>query len=107
MAKKVQAMVKLQINAGKATPAPPVGTALGPHGGNIDVQEVTPGNTIMFRVNQKGAHLFLGDCHAAQGDGRLRQLVDARRDGGSRPGVVREAGRVQQHDRSRHSTSVL
>ena len=35
MAKKVQAMVKLQIPAGKATPAPPVGTALGPHGANI------------------------------------------------------------------------
>src|SRR5256886_16926624 len=35
MAKKVQAMVKLQIAAGKATPAPPVGTALGPHGVNI------------------------------------------------------------------------
>ena len=35
MAKKVQAMVKLQIAAGKATPAPPVGTALGPHGINI------------------------------------------------------------------------
>src|SRR5512139_2423929 len=35
MAKKVQAMVKLQISAGKATPAPPVGTALGPHGLNI------------------------------------------------------------------------
>ena len=35
MAKKIQAMVKLQIAAGKATPAPPVGTALGPHGINI------------------------------------------------------------------------
>ena len=35
MAKKVQAHVKLQIEAGKATPAPPVGTALGPHGVNI------------------------------------------------------------------------
>ena len=35
MSKKVQAMVKLQISAGKATPAPPVGTALGPHGVNI------------------------------------------------------------------------
>src|SRR4026209_1696827 len=35
MAKKVQAMVKLQIPAGKATPAPPVGTALGPQGVNI------------------------------------------------------------------------
>jgi len=35
MAKKVQAQVKLQISAGKATPAPPVGTALGPHGLNL------------------------------------------------------------------------
>jgi large subunit ribosomal protein L11 len=33
--KKIQALVKLQIPAGKATPAPPVGTALGPHGVNI------------------------------------------------------------------------
>ena len=35
MAKKVKAVVKLQIPAGKATPAPPVGPALGQHGVNI------------------------------------------------------------------------
>jgi len=35
MAKKVSGYVKLQINAGKATPAPPVGPALGQHGVNI------------------------------------------------------------------------
>ena len=35
MAKKVKAIVKLQIPAGKANPAPPVGTALGPHQINI------------------------------------------------------------------------
>ena len=35
MAKKVKTIVKVQIAAGKATPAPPVGTALGPHGINI------------------------------------------------------------------------
>jgi large subunit ribosomal protein L11 len=35
MSKKVVGQVKLQIAAGKATPAPPVGTALGPHGINI------------------------------------------------------------------------
>jgi len=35
MAKKIIANVKLQVNAGKATPAPPVGSALGPHGLNI------------------------------------------------------------------------
>ena len=33
--KKVQTTIKLQLPAGKATPAPPVGTALGPHGLNI------------------------------------------------------------------------
>jgi large subunit ribosomal protein L11 len=33
--KKVRAIVKIQLDAGKATPAPPVGTALGPHGVNI------------------------------------------------------------------------
>lgn len=35
MAKKVTGYIKLQINAGKATPAPPVGPALGQHGLNI------------------------------------------------------------------------
>jgi len=35
MAKKVTGYIKLQINAGKATPAPPVGPALGQHGVNI------------------------------------------------------------------------
>ena len=33
--KKIAAVVKVQLNAGAATPAPPVGTALGPHGVNI------------------------------------------------------------------------
>jgi large subunit ribosomal protein L11 len=33
--KKISAVVKVQLNAGAATPAPPVGTALGPHGVNI------------------------------------------------------------------------
>ena len=35
MAKPIKTIIKLQIPAGKATPAPPVGTALGPHGINI------------------------------------------------------------------------
>ena len=35
MAKKVTAMIKLQVSAGKANPAPPIGTALGPQGVNI------------------------------------------------------------------------
>ncbi len=35
MAKKVTAVIKLQVNAGKANPAPPIGPALGQHGVNI------------------------------------------------------------------------
>lgn len=35
MAKAIKTILKLQISAGQATPAPPVGTALGPHGVNI------------------------------------------------------------------------
>jgi len=35
MAKKVKVIVKLQVQAGKASPAPPVGTSLGPHGINL------------------------------------------------------------------------
>ncbi|MFA5134460.1 MAG: 50S ribosomal protein L11 [Patescibacteria group bacterium] len=35
MAKKIKTIIKIQLPAGKATPAPPVGTALGPHGLNI------------------------------------------------------------------------
>ncbi|MBQ7601383.1 MAG: 50S ribosomal protein L11, partial [Lachnospiraceae bacterium] len=35
MAKKIEGFIKLQIPAGKATPAPPVGPALGQHGVNI------------------------------------------------------------------------
>jgi large subunit ribosomal protein L11 len=35
MAKKIKAVVKIQLQAGKATPAPPVGPALAPHGLNI------------------------------------------------------------------------
>lgn len=35
MAKKIKTVVKLQVEGGRATPAPPVGTALGPHGINL------------------------------------------------------------------------
>jgi amidase len=46
----------------------------GPHGGNLDVQEITTGNTVMFRVNREGTHLFMGDCHAIQGDGECNGM---------------------------------
>ena len=48
MAKKLQAVVKLQLPAGKATPGPPVGSSLGPHGINI------PGFTKEFNAKTQG-----------------------------------------------------
>lgn len=46
----------------------------GSNGGNLDVQEITTGNTIQFRVNKEGAHFFAGDCHAIQGDGEANGM---------------------------------
>lgn len=41
------------------------------HGGNMDLQDVRPRNTIYLPVRVLGARLFIGDCHAIQGDGEL------------------------------------
>ena len=43
----------------------------GPHGGNMDVQEVCPGATVYLPVNVPGALLHIGDVHAIQGDGEI------------------------------------
>ena len=41
------------------------------HGGNMDAADICPGNTVYLPVNVPGALLFLGDGHAAQGDGEV------------------------------------
>jgi acetamidase/formamidase len=41
------------------------------HGGNMDLPDVGPGAVIYLPVNAPGALLYLGDCHAVQGDGEL------------------------------------
>ncbi len=43
----------------------------GPFGGNMDVADVCPGNTIYLPVYVSGGLLYTGDVHAAQGDGEL------------------------------------
>jgi amidase len=43
----------------------------GPHGGNLDVQEMGPGCRVTLPVEVVDALFFLGDCHAVQGDGEL------------------------------------
>ena len=41
------------------------------HGGNMDTTDIREGSTLYFPVNQKGALLALGDCHAMMGDGEV------------------------------------
>jgi amidase len=41
------------------------------HGGNMDLPDVAPGAILYFPVHTEGALLFVGDCHATQGDGEL------------------------------------
>ena len=55
MAKKVEGYIKLQIPAGKATPAPPVGPALGQHG--VNIVEFT--KQFNARTADKGAFSFI------------------------------------------------
>jgi amidase len=43
----------------------------GPHGGNMDLVEVCPGNTVYLPVFVPGGYLYLGDAHAAMGHGEL------------------------------------
>jgi amidase len=43
----------------------------GPHGGNMDVQEIGPGATLYLPIQVDGALFYVGDCHAVQGDGEL------------------------------------
>lgn len=55
--------------------APSFGSILsldnGEHGGNIDVQEMGPGCTVYLPIGVDGAYLYMGDCHARQGDGEV------------------------------------
>jgi acetamidase/formamidase len=41
------------------------------YGGNMDLPDVAPGAVVYFPVHHRDAYLYLGDCHAAQGDGEL------------------------------------
>lgn len=45
--------------------------APGPFGGNMDVPDVRPGNTVYLPVWNEGALVYTGDCHARQGQGEL------------------------------------
>ncbi|MEX2121499.1 MAG: acetamidase/formamidase family protein [Pirellulales bacterium] len=58
------------IGTAPATGVPTTGPA-GPHGGNMDIIETCPGNTVFLPVYARGGYLYLGDAHAAMGHGEL------------------------------------
>lgn len=58
------------IGTAPDTGVPTTGPA-GPHGGNMDIIETAPGNTVFLPVYVEGAYLYLGDAHAAMGHGEL------------------------------------
>jgi acetamidase/formamidase len=49
----------------------PTTAPAGPHGGNMDIVETCPGNTVFLPVFIPGGFLYLGDAHAAMGHGEL------------------------------------
>ena len=61
MAQKVVGFIKLQIQAGKATPAPPVGPALGQHGVNI-MAFTKEFNERQRRSCRRQSHGYYADC---------------------------------------------
>lgn len=94
MAKKISAIVKLQIEAGKATPAPPVGPALGQHGVNImafvkEYNERTSrqvGTIVPVVLNIYEDHSFSFEVRTPPASALLRQAAGIEK-GSSEPNV--------------------
>ena len=89
-------------------------TDSGRFGGNMDYNELVEGTTVYLPVNHPGALLFIGDGHAAQGDGELTGdaletsmdiefTVDLIEGGGVRPSTIRER-RVPDQRRHRRQS---
>ncbi len=77
MAKKVEGYIKLQIPAGKATPAPPVGPALGQHG--VNIVEFIPNKTKVATITkaqvQEIAELKMPDLNAASVEAAMSMIA--------------------------------
>ena len=90
MAKKVEGYIKLQIPAGKATPAPPVGPALGQHGVNIveftkqfNAKTADQGDLIIAKITkaqvQEIAELKMPDLNAANIEAAMSMIAGTAR----------------------------
>ena len=102
MAKKVRAVVKLQLHAGQATPAPPVGPALGQHGVNImafvkEYNEKTgsqAGNIVPVHITVYEDRSFAFVTRTPPASALLRQEAGLEK-GGETPGSV-QAGSLSR-----------
>jgi len=73
---EIQIPVRPMIGTIGTTPAVEAifSAGMGPHGGNLDAEEVCAGSTIFLPITVEGALLGLGDCHAIQGDGEVSEV---------------------------------
>ena len=96
--KRLAAVVKVQLAAGQATPAPPVGTALGPHGVNIMdfVQAVQRGDGEPARQRHPGRDHDLRGPHASPSSPRRRRRAE----------LIKKAAGVDKGSGEPHKTKV-
>jgi large subunit ribosomal protein L11 len=111
MAKKIRAIIKLQLEAGKATPAPPVGPALGQHGANImafckDYNERTSsqaGNIIPVEILVYEDRSFTFSLRTPPASDLIKKALGLEK--GS-PSQVREKVGTMTHDQVRHIAEI-
>ncbi len=104
MAKNIQQIIKLQIEAGKATPAPPVGTALGPVGINIgdfctqfnSASKDRQGEIVPVLLNVYDDRSFDFILKTPPASFLLRRAADIKK--GSGKNLVKKAGTVTEAD---------
>ena len=104
MAKKIKTILKLQLEAGKANPAPPVGTALGPHGINIqdfcrqfnDATKDMTGDVVPAEITIFEDRTFTFVLNTPPAAALLKQAAGIEKGSGTVPKV--KAGKVSRAD---------
>lgn len=104
MAKKVKTTLKLQLPAGQANPAPPVGTALGPHGVNIqefckqfnDATKTMTGDIVPAEITVYEDRSFTFKLKTSPASALLKKAAGIEKGSGTAPKV--KAGKVTRED---------
>ncbi|KKU15480.1 50S ribosomal protein L11 [Candidatus Wolfebacteria bacterium RIFCSPLOWO2_01_FULL_45_19] len=104
MAKKIKTTLKLQLPAGQANPAPPVGTALGPHGVNIqefckqfnDATKTMTGDIVPAEITVYEDRSFVFKLKTPPASALLKKAAGIEKGSGDTPKT--KAGRVTRED---------